>query len=500
MRETPVKDSNASDTEIYLPPSAPDLLESMRAIGYSFEASLADIIDNSITAQSHLVNIRFSVSGDPYVAIIDDGQGMSPEELNSAMRHGTQHPVQERSDLDLGRFGLGLKTASLSHCRRLTVISLRQGTLSARCWDLEHVAKRCDWMLLKIPAEEAKLLPHVEQLCEQQSGTVVLWQNFDNLVGNGESVQQALEEHVDLARDHLALIFHRLIGSRSHPLAIAINNNPLRAIDPFLINNKWTQPLPEETFAVGGETVKVAPFILPHFSKLSSGELEVAGGEEGLRRNQGFYVYRNERLITWGSWFRLVRQEELTKLARVRVDISNRLDHLWRLDVKKSTAYPPTELRNAFRQIISRIADGSRRVYTFRGRRLGADNIIHAWDRMELRGGVAYRINREHPLITAIEMLLVEQDTPLFQQFLQILEANFPFDALYADMAAERRPSVSSGTVDDERTLLDLAQRVISAIGDDDDAVQRFLAALPSTEPFAQFPNLTARIIQKLTS
>ena len=138
--------------EIHLPPSAPDLLESMRAIGYSFESALADLIDNSIAAAARTVNVRFSVSGEPYVAIIDDGTGMSPADLTSAMRHGSRNPDQARDALDLGRFGLGLKTASLSHCRMLTVISLRDGTLSARRWDLDYIAKRRDWMLLDIPA------------------------------------------------------------------------------------------------------------------------------------------------------------------------------------------------------------------------------------------------------------------------------------------------------------------------------------------------------------
>jgi len=489
-------DMPASDREIYLPPSAPDLLESMRAIGYSFEAALADLIDNSIAAEARAINVRFSVHGDPYVAIIDDGTGMSPEELTSAMRHGSRNPGLQRNTLDLGRFGLGLKTASLSQCRTLTVVSLHDGTLSARRWDLDHVAERGNWWLLNIPEHEARLLPHVDDLLGQRHGTIVLWQHFDNLATGAGSTQNAIGERMDLARDHLSLVFHRFLASRHGPITIALNMNPLPALDPFLTSHKATQPLPEEEFSIEGETVKVAPFILPHLSKLSSAELQTAGGEDGLRRNQGFYVYRNQRLITRGSWFRLIRQEELTKLARVRVDISNRLDHLWLLDIKKSTAYPPELLRNGFRQIIARITDGSRRVYTFRGRRSGNDQIIHAWDRNIVRGGVTYRINRDHPLIDAIERLLPERDTPLFGQLLKTLEGSFPFDGLYADMASERRATVDE--TEDEEQLLDLAQGIINAIGDDPDAVARFLKALPSTEPFARSPNLAARIVHRL--
>jgi hypothetical protein len=483
--------------EIYLPPSAPDLLESMRAVGYSFEAALADLIDNSIAAGARTINVRFSVSGDPYVAIIDDGCGMSAAELTATMRHGSRNPVLPRDYTDLGRFGLGLKTASLSQCRTLTVASWRDCTLSARRWDLDYIARRDNWMLLDVP--DAKDLPHVKELVQQPHGTMVLWEHFDKLSAGETSAQDALGNRMDLARDHLSLVFHRFLGSRQRPLSVALNLNPLCALDPFLTSHKATQALSEEEFIVEGERVNVAPYILPHFSKLSASDLQVAGGEDGLRRNQGFYVYRNQRLITWGSWFRLVRQEELTKLARVQVDTTNRLDHLWRLDVKKSTAYPPEVLRNGFRQIIARITESSRRVYTFRGRRTGSDSIIHTWDRNEVRGGFAYRVNREHPLVAAVERVIPDHDLPLFQQLLELLETSFPFEAVYADMASDRHPELDEAE-DDELRLMDVAQRIIEAIGDDKEAVARFLKALPSTEPYTKFPNVTARILHKLTS
>lgn len=492
--------SSTFENEIYLPPSAPDLLESMRAIGYSFEAALADLIDNSIAAKAKKIDVRFSVFGEPYVAIIDDGNGMSPDELTAAMRHGSTNPGQTRDELDLGRFGLGLKTASLSQCRTLTVVSLRDGTLSARRWDLDHVKRRNNWVLLNIPDSQARALPHVNDLLAYDHGTIVFWHHFDKLAADGESVQHAIGEHMDLARDHLALVFHRRLGFRGSQLTITLNLNPLRALDPFLTTHRATQALQEETFEIEGQNVRVAPYILPHLSKLTANELQIAGGEDGLRRNQGFYVYRNERLITWGSWFRLVRQEELSKLARVRVDITNQLDHLWRLDIKKSTAYPPAALRTGFRQIIERITDSSRRVYMYRGRRSGTDKIIHAWDRTIVRGGVTYRINREHPAIEAVERLLPLNDAPLFEQLLAMLEEHFPFDALYADMAEERRPTTNQATATDEQELLDLAQRIIDAIGDDPTARKRFLDSLPSTEPFAQIPNLAVRIAQRITT
>jgi hypothetical protein len=240
-----------------------------------------------------------------------------------------------------------------------------------------------------------------------------------------------------------------------------------------------------EDFIVEGERVVVAPFILPHFSKLHVADLQLAGGEEGLRRNQGFYIYRNRRLISWGSWFRLVRQEELTKLARVQVDISNRLDHLWQLDIKKSTTYPPASLREGLKQIINRITEGSRRVYTYRGRK-SSDKITHTWDRTVLRDGISYTINRKHPLVAALEGRIADDDLPLFDAFLRTLEQTLPFDALYADLASEHRPAIDDPEHDTRSTLLALAEKLLAVLGGrESEAGKRFIAALPSIEPFS---------------
>jgi hypothetical protein len=96
------------------------LLESMRAVGYSFEAALADLIDNSITAGARAINVRFSVAAEPYVAIIDDGCGMSGSVLTAAMRHGSRNPALQREAMDLGRL------ASASRPRRsLSVVPPR---------------------------------------------------------------------------------------------------------------------------------------------------------------------------------------------------------------------------------------------------------------------------------------------------------------------------------------------------------------------------------------
>jgi hypothetical protein len=471
----------------------------MRALGYSFEAAIADLVDNSLSASASRIDIRFSPLDEPYVAILDDGTGMVPNSLTAAMRHGSRNPTLIREDDDLGRFGLGLKTASLSQCRRMTVVSLRDGLLSGRCWDLDHIAARQDWMLLQLGPHEIEQLPLLETLLKRGHGTLVLWQHFDRLGAGEYSVEQALGNRMDLLREHLSLVFHRFLapGPGQAAVAISINNLPLRGLDPFLTRNKATQLLPAQDFPLEGETVAVQAYILPHISRLTSSELELAGGEDGLRRNQGFYVYRNRRLISWGSWFRLVRQEELSKLARVQVDLSNRLDHLWKLDIKKSTTFPPEALRHGLKQIIGRITEGSRNVFVFRGKKASDNRIVHAWDRLIVREGVTYRINREHPLLVALAKAS-SATRPLLEDVLILLERSIPLDAIYLDRASHIEPIFGE---EENRTkeFESLALQILTSIGRDSEAAARFLSAIATIEPFNAEPELATQIARGLS-
>ena len=139
---------------ISLPPYAPTLIESIRAIGYTPESAIADIVDNSVSASASCAEIFFFPIGDSYIAILDNGCGMNADELETAMRYGSQSPNDKRAATDLGRFGLGLKTASLSQCRTLTVASKKGGSIEARRWDIDHVIKTGDWSLIVLETED----------------------------------------------------------------------------------------------------------------------------------------------------------------------------------------------------------------------------------------------------------------------------------------------------------------------------------------------------------
>lgn len=386
------------------PPFAPVLMESTRAIGYSLEAAIADIIDNSVAAKAGKVQLSFFPVGDAYVSILDNGTGMDDAQMNIAMQYGSKSPTETRDSSDLGRYGLGLKTASLSQCRVLTVISKQGDQVIGRRWDLDYVIKTGAWSLLILDKEDFVSVPHISDLYEQDSGTLVVWQNLDRLLMGEVDYEKSLGRKMDEVRQHLELVFHRYLSGESgiKKLEILFNGVKLKAADPFLIK-KSTQAMDTETLVIRGKRILVTPYILPHISKMTEEEKNQLGGKDGIRKRQGFYVYRNKRLLIWGTWFRMMRQGDLSKLARVMVDIPNDLDDLWTLDIKKSHAIPPAEVRNSLQTVIDRIADKSKRTWTFRGKKETSDSVEHMWIRLKTPGnGIVYEINRDHMLVDQI--------------------------------------------------------------------------------------------------
>lgn len=253
--------------EIRSEPNASALMESTRSVGYSFESAIADIVDNSITAKSRNIWIYSAPSSDPFVAILDDGNGMSSSELQEAMRYGV-NPNDERSADDLGRFGLGMKMASLSQCRKLTVVSKSAavGKIVAYRWDLDRVIKNNDWTLIMLEEKDTDELPMLEDLRNMQSGTIVIWDSLDRLIDKTKNVEECIADNLITVRDHLALTFHRFMDDNPRfKLRIFINNDEVESADPFLTKHPTTNPLPEQVIRVEGSEIKIKPFILPLF-------------------------------------------------------------------------------------------------------------------------------------------------------------------------------------------------------------------------------------------
>lgn len=419
-------------------PPPVQLVESMRDIGYSLDTALADLVDNSITADATLISIRSLWNhGQPWLFIQDDGHGMSHDALKNAMVLGSADPRQIRSQNDLGRFGLGMKTASFSQCRKLTVYSWqREGAIAGRQWDLGFIETNPEhgWAV-KVFSElqdDHRLLP-INMVPEQ--GTVVIWEEMDRFGSAGG--EQEYNRQICQAMSHLGLIFHRFLKPETgQKIAITFNMDKVDSFDPFNKVNPATISLPEQSEIIDGQEIVIEPFVLPHHAKTANDEYERYEGERGYLRNQGFYVYRNKRLIIHGTWFRLIKQGELTKLVRVKVDIPNTLDHVWNINVMKSSAHPPPVIRDVLKRVIPRIMDSGTRVYRARGRRVVSSKSATAWIRREAKGKIGYEVDREHPLFRQIMHELDSNEVKsLFSAYLSLLESSFPIDAIFSDVA-----------------------------------------------------------------
>jgi histidine kinase/DNA gyrase B/HSP90-like ATPase len=446
-------------------PDPVSLIEAMRAVGYSVEAAIADIVDNSVSVQADDIHIKYDALDDPFVAILDNGWGMAPEELTNAMRHGSHNPADERDPDDLGRFGLGLKTASLSQCRKLTVVSKKNNVTSARCWNLDVVQASGRWLVVVPAYRELEALPMFSRLQMLDSGTLVVWQDLDRLTAGASDPQEEMTTKLSSLYEHLALVFHRFTQKEDGigPVRMTVNGLQVPPRDPFLRSNTFRQPLEGQVIKHERGDVQVLPFILPPVSHLTPDEISLAGGKEGLRGTQGFYIYRNRRLVIWGTWFRLVPKEEFYKLTRVQVDIPNSFDDLWALDIKKSVAYPPEAIRKRLKELIPHFANTSKKTVTYPGRKQAAKGFVPLWTRIEPQhGSFRYELNMEHPVIQSLSTRLAEDDQRYFQMLLSLFGDALPFESIYADMCADRRGGDDEETV---ASLIEIATNLLEITG-----------------------------------
>ena len=478
--------------EIVSPPAAA-MFGSMRALGYDLSAAIADIVDNSISADARHVWIDFHWDGsESRISITDDGRGMSTAELVSAMRPGTRHPEDQRDAKDLGRFGLGLKTAAISQGRRLVVWSRKATTASIRCWDLDHVGRADNWQLLK-PRQMADIgrsLP--------RRGTVVMLERLDRLVGSAEADSDKdhnrFLEKADVVRGHLGIVFHRFIERGD--VTLRVNSATVEAWDPFLKSATATQAQPVSKIPFRGGTVVVSPFVLPHHSKLTKKQHQAGGGPRGWNAHQGFFVYRNERLLVAGDWLGLGwRKEEHYKLARIQIDFDSAFDNEWDINVMKSRAIPPKEIREKLRQIGEITRALAKRIYSHRGTRLvrGVEGECAVlWEQKARRGKVVHRLNREHPVIQAA--LSIHGMKSLVEPLLRMIEESLPVSSIAYQATSEEESVADPFQTATESEILSLMRETLQLLlaggVSADTAAQR----LASLQPFREHPALLQRL------
>ena len=477
-------------------PHAAALIEGLRDIGYSLETAIADIIDNSITAGANrILIITETFSDEPYIAIVDDGKGMTEDELVAAMRPGSQSPLTQREKPDLGRFGLGLKSASFSQCRRMTVVSRKSGQISAATWDLDDVAERNEWAV-QLPSDVSGI-PAVDQIGD--TGTLVLWQKLDRLTGgysyNAAKRAEIINKRIAETERHLRLVFHRFMeGPR--PLHILLNGRLLRPLDPFARKSAATIADPEERLILVGGDVEIQSFTIPHHKQIAKTDWEDIGGPEGHLKSQGFYLYRGNRLILYGTWFGLCRQSELTKLSRVRIDISNSMDADWKIDVKKSSAQLPPVVRDRLKKVIERIQAGSKRTYSKRGQKLVDQERLPLWHRIQADGQIRYRPNTDHPAFVDFAESLPADLQRGFFNCIALVGASLPIETLHADMAGTAEQIVPDRV--DEDTLFQAVRSTLSVLEGAGKDTKEIISLMKDVDPFRSAWEDTLRIVATL--
>lgn len=355
-------------------PDAARTIASLRDIGYDTPRAIADLVDNSITAGATRVDVTLTFDGEhSWIRVADNGVGMDGISLQEAMRYGSD---REYGTDDLGKFGFGLKTASTSQCRRVTVASRRAGQNhpEVRCLDLEHIEETRSWEILVLEgAERPELVMEPIQNC---TGTVVLWENLDRILEYkdpwGEWARKKLLNLAAEVDQHLAMIFHRFLAGEVNDhskLTITINGrSEVEAWDPFCRSEPKTDSFPAKDLKVTGDSgvgfVRVNSYALPAQRDFSSDAAwRRASGPMQWNRQQGLYIYRANRMIQSGGWNRIRAQDEHTKLARMSLDFFPNLDSVFGINIAKAYVNLPLELREQLQPLIAQCARSADQKY-----------------------------------------------------------------------------------------------------------------------------------------
>ena len=436
-------------------PEAKLLLASLRSVGYNEETAIADIIDNCISAQAHEIKIQFDWEK-KRIVISDDGFGMNEKDLIENMRIGSSDPSKIRGKDDLGRFGMGMKTAAFSLGKKLTVITKSDSVVSNAAWDLDLIPE-IGWNL--IIRDESEIFEFLAQMGER--GTIVVIESLDRVIDidDEKKAKNKFYRIASKTEKHLALTFHRFI--EEDDLVLELNGNQIKAWNPFILENSATQELPEESIFSddGCAEVIIQPYVLPHKTKFASDDdYQAAGGPKGWNYQQCIYVYRNRRLIISGTWFAYIKKEPAYNLARIKIDITSASDEDWKIDIKKSTASLPSYVREAGEREIELCTETSARVYNSRGSysksNVSIPNLDYVWEQRKKNGRYSFHINRKHSLLNEVKKQLDDQGKSILSAYLALFENFAPF------MQSGVADSLQNGKVSAEPDKTSLEYRV----------------------------------------
>ena len=450
------------EEKIELIPDAHMLLMSLRSVGYKTETAIADIIDNSISAAATEVHIDFIWNGiNSKICIWDNGHGMSYDELIASMKIGSSNPLDTRNSNDLGRFGMGMKTAAFSLGKRLFVMTKCDEVISNATWDLSFIEKNNDgkWNLL-VNGVTDDLDYSVPNINEYAGFTLLVIDELDRLIDADiiEKSKKSFYRIIENVKKHVGMIFHRFIEEDG--LKIYFGEEMIEAWNPFVMNNSATQELSDEEYWEGNKRVFIQPYVLPHKTKFSSNEeYEKAQGYKGWNAHQGVYVYRNRRLLVFGTWFDFLKKEPAFNLARIKLDITADSDYDWKIDIKKSVATPPVYIRDMLERAIIVCTEASTKVYNSRGaysKNPTSQHLGYVWEQRKNRAGsYSFYINKKHPLLVEINKRMDDEGKEILKAYMALIESYAPF---MQSGLADYLGKASNQSVDSSEKLADISE------------------------------------------
>ncbi len=403
-------------------PNPEYLIKSIAEQGYSLESSLADLMDNSVSANANKIEVLIKMEQEPFTLFIaDNGDGMDEEALKASMQFPSNSPEEKRNAFDLGRFGLGMKTASFSQTRCFTVLSRKTGTenYNGRTWDVNYLKKIGKWRLLVNNQEEiSELLKvyhalsevHLNRFENFDANTIVIWQSlykYENYLEE-QNRQLALKKQItEVTFDYLSLVFHRFMERKVNPIQIRINNNLIAPFNPFPTTITDFRPIEFKQKHFSTDTIKIEGFVLPSRSIDESQNISIwTTKNRSLMDMEGIYIYRSDRLIHFGGWNGLIKKAPRLQLARLRVDIGNSVDHLLHLNVAKSQIEIPHDLTVAFEKYIDELKTQAEREFYNRGIRKISTNRkednVQLFERKASNKGTLLEVNNSFPILKSL--------------------------------------------------------------------------------------------------
>lgn len=398
------------------------LIKTMGFGSYTLETAVSDIVDNSITAKASRIDINFVWNKDIskcYVEIIDDGFGMNSKELEKAMIFAGKGIDDNRTDQDLGKYGLGMKTASFYACDCLTVISKKNNqAITGKRLDQQYIAEAQQW--LGEDLDEAKELNSIHLT----HGTIVRW---DKLKFVDESVNSEVffRERVNKIYNHIGIYFHRFIESKS--LVITVNGAIVKPWNPTFKDNLGTNRIDIQDLQYKGGNIHVESYLLPSSLKLTEDETTKMYRNDALSY-QGFYVYRNNRLLVGGGWLdipKLTTHQQFNPV-RITIDISSKLDNEFKVDYTKSKLTFPKEVEKQLYNIARMARSKASEAYKNRAKRVanpGIKSNDQVWNLTENSKGTFLKINEKHPLIIEYTQGI---DKDNFKKLMKLLSTTIP--------------------------------------------------------------------------